>query len=67
MKLLAIFLAIIGLTKLFISYRNEKVDLRKLLSDIQIHSDIVDSTAKAIIIIDGLIGFICGLFILFAI
>lgn len=67
MKLLAIVLAIIGLSKLFIVSGEKQVELRKLISDIPVHSDLLDQLTKSIIVLDGLIGLICGLFIIFAI
>ena len=67
MKLLAIVLAIIGLSKLFIASGEKQVELRKLISDIPVHSDLLDQLTKSIIVLDGLIGLICGLFIIFAI
>lgn len=67
MKLFAIILAIIGLSKLFIASDKKQVELRKLVSNIPIHADLLDPLTKSIIVIDGLIGLICGLFIIFAI
>ena len=67
MKLLAIVLAIIGLSKLFIVSGEKQVELRKLISDIPVHSDLLDQFTKSIIVLDGLISLICGLFIIFAI
>lgn len=67
MKLFAIILAIIGLSKLFIASGEKQVELRKLVSNISIHADLLDPLTKSIIVIDGLIGLICGLFIIFAI
>lgn len=67
MKLFAVILAIIGLSKLFIASGERQVELRKLISNIPIHADLLDPLTKSIIVIDGLIGLICGLFIIFAI
>lgn len=67
MKLFAIILAIIGLSKLFIASGGKQVELRKLVSDMPVHADLLDPLTKSIIVIDGLIGLICGLFIIFAI
>ena len=67
MKLLAIILAIISLSKLFIASGEKQVELRKLVSDMPIHADLLDPLTKSIIVLDGLIGLICGLFIIFAI
>lgn len=67
MKLLAIVLAIISLSKLFIASGEKQVELRKLVSDMPIHADLLDQLTKSIIVLDGLIGLICGLFIIFAI
>lgn len=66
MKLFAIILAIIGLSKLFIASDEKQVELRKLVFNIPIHADLLDPLAKSIIVIDGLICLICGLFIIFA-
>ena len=67
MKLFAIILAIIGLSKLFIASGEKQVELRKLVSGMPVHADLLDPFTKSIIIVDGLIGLICGLFIIFAI
>lgn len=67
MKLFAIVLAIIGLSKLFIASGEKQVELRKLVSNMPIHADLLDPLTKSIIVLDGLIGLICGLFIIFAI
>lgn len=67
MKLFAIILAIIGLSKLFIASGKKQVELRKLVSNIPIHADLLDPITKLVIVIDGLISLICGLFIIFAI
>ena len=67
MKLFAIILAIIGLSKLFIASGEKQVELRKLVSDMPVYADLLDPFTKSIIIVDGLIGLICGLFIIFAI
>lgn len=63
MKLFAILLAIISLTKLFIASGEKKLELRKLISDIPIQADLIDPLTKSIIIFDGLIGFICSIYI----
>lgn len=63
MTIIAILLGIISLSKLFIASGEKQVELRKLVSDIPVHADIIDPMTKSIIIIDGLIGLICALFI----
>lgn len=65
MKLLAIILTIIGLSKLFIVSNEKQVEVKKIVSNVPIHSDLLDSLVKSIIVLDGLIGLICGLFIIF--
>lgn len=67
MKIFAAILLIISLTKLFITSGDRQVELRKLVSGLPIHADLIDPTTKAIMVFDGLIGLICGLIIIFAI
>ena len=67
MKIFAAILLIISLTKLFIISGDRQVELKKLVSRLPIHSDLIDPTIKVIIVFDGLIGLICGLIIIFVI
>lgn len=61
MILLGILLGIVSITKLCIASESRQVELRKLVSNLPIHADIIDPLTKSIIIADGLIGLICAL------
>ena len=67
MKIFAALLLIISLTKLFIASGDKQLELRRLVSNLPVQADLIDPITKSIMVFDGLIGFICGLIIIFAI
>ena len=67
MKIFAAILLIISLTKLFITSGDKQIELRKLVSDLPVNSNLIEPIAKTIMVFDGLIGLFCGLLILFAV
>ena len=66
MKLFAIALLIIALSKLFIASDDRKVELKKLVSGLPVQADLVDPFTKCIIVLDGLLEIICGILIISA-
>ena len=66
MKLFAIALLIIALSKLFIASDDRKVELKKLVSGLPVQADLIDPITKCIIVLDGLLEIICGILIISA-
>ena len=66
MKLFAIALLIIALSKLFIASDDRKVELKKLVSGLPVQADLVDPVTKCIIVLDSLLEIICGILIISA-
>ncbi len=65
MKIIAILLIIISITKLYLSYSSKDLSLSKdLLAGIPIDEITLKQIMIAIIVADGLIGLLSGLFIL---
>lgn len=66
MILLGILLGVVSITKLCLASENKQVELKRLVSNLPVHSDIIDPLTKSIIVADGLLGLICAVAILCA-
>lgn len=64
MYILAFLLLIVSLSKLLLAMFFNKMEIKKLVYNSPVFVNVPPGTLSAIITLDGLLGFICSLFLL---
>lgn len=64
MKIIAILLIISSLTKFYMSATSNELEIKDLIHDMPFNFEIANNIIKAVLIFDGLICLLSGIFIL---